>query len=347
MNIKNFFEVLEKRENATERTIVLPKDFSLAVETNESGREIINAVAETETFPIGETAWVSIRNKIGIKGDGLDRLMTSNPSLFCDVVNTLLQQKKKKFKLIRIENSLAAVLDEDYRVMPIAEIFPAIQQIMESEISDLEFITGESEITNSNMYFKTEKSKKTLIKKYNKQSEDYTPVIRVTSSDIGEASLSFYPGFLRKGYLEFLNNEGIRYVHKGEDKENLENLVRNAIPTLFEKLNENFSNFERLDNIVVKNVPLILEGLKDEFKLFSAQDKNALENRWLSFVNDATCEALVTTGETPVFSAYDLICLIQEYMADFPAEQIQKKKGWEHIISRLYASDFSKYDEKR
>jgi len=265
-----FLKFLEERELSTERHEVpadevrfitideslkyyktyqaLAKRLGVTAELLEDTKKRTNIVVafNKNAYLLGDSAWISLKNRMNIYGDGFDQL---GAELQATVLNKRFSQLgKTKVKVIIVDKKIRSIMSEEYAIVPASLLFKTVLQHIEGRFGGYEFVTSYVDHNVTRCKVLLTALANDLNKVYN-LPDKYIPGIMVESSDTGFSANKIGPYWQMIGRSSgtFINqNEYIYMVHKGNT--NLDKVL-DELPNVFLKYQNTLKKFAMLMQI--------------------------------------------------------------------------------------------------
>jgi hypothetical protein len=274
------------------------------LEDTKANTNIIVAINK-QPYALGNSAWVSLRNRMAIYGGGFDLL---GSELQAQVLNKRFSQIDKEVQCIIVDQKIRAIMSEEYAVVPTADLVKSIVDSIEERFETYNMVSGYIDHNISRCKILLPELKDELQTIYNLPDE-YIPGIIIETSDTG-FSANKIGTYWKTKLGSFINsNEYIYIQHKGNaslDK------ILDEIPNLFLKYQNTLKKFAKLLTIklvspvevldrVIKRVGMNAQLAVDLMETFETNLENN-EDMTVFEVFAETCSQCNVTG--PVITEF-------------------------------------------
>lgn len=275
-------ENLAKRLNVDEDLIKDTQDHS----------KIIVSINKTP-YLLGDSSWISIKNRIGIYGYGFDLLDTK---IMTTVLNDRFQEiGNKEVQIIIVNEKIRAIMSDEYSVVPIGDLFTEVMKEVNTRYDDnfeLRDCYVDHNIARCKLLFPELGDE--INRLYNLPDE-YIPGVIIQSSDTG-FSANRVGTFWKTKRGTFINsNEYIELIHKGN---NSMDKVLDELPNLFLKYQNTVKKFAKLMMIELKNPVKVIKLAGKHIGLPKRITKQIVEQFDIDFAS------------TSIVTAYDICSLL-------------------------------------
>lgn len=290
-----FLKMLEEKESNTKRYLPTGKTVRFRSLTAKDMVGGINKEAAADTieytgivveFPdengktlsycLGESAWISIKGRIRIFGDGFDELSLDTK---LPAINERFQRIDDPVTVVVSYDKVRAIMSNQYKVIPAKDVFESVFAISEQRLGDMEFLTGN--ITHdrfaSLVLFPTKGA--ALCETYN-MPQGIVPGMSIETSDTGYSANRIIPRWIvssANGCKRAISlpNESIEMPHIGaaNTMENLEQML----PTLFTKFNNTIERLCELLTIDIMDPVQVIFDVCEKYKIGKRYAKMAAE----------------------------------------------------------------------
>ena len=279
---KKLIEVLKTQEGNTVRKEVAAKDISFvtvdrALHHYQSNAKLAKrigveeevlddtikhtnlvCVIEKEPFLLGNSTWISLKNRINIYGEGFDILSADSKAKV--LTERFRQLGEKTVKVMVVHDKIRSIMSAEYAVMEMSLLFETVLEKTEERFDE---ILTETAWVNQNIAH-TKIQLLDLAEEVNSLyniPDDFIPGILIESSDTGFSSSKVTAYWKKKKGGSFrLDDESIQLVHKGS---NGLDKVKEELPNLF----------LRYQNVVKKLASLMTEEIEQPIKVLRESAK--------------------------------------------------------------------------
>ncbi len=270
-------------------------DLELIKDTEEN-TDMIVVIGEDKKTPylLGNSSWVSIKNRIDIYGKGFD--MLGSDEQVRDINRRLSQLGKEEVQVIIVDNKIRAIMSRMYAVVITANLFKAVIKYSKERFDDYRMVDSyvDHNISSCKLLFTDLREELADIYKL---PDEYVPGIVIQTSDTGWSANRIGAYWQSKG-SSFINaNEYIYMKHKG--KVSLDDIL-DELPNLFLKYQNTLKKFAKLLTIEISQPISVLKKACKHIGIAKKHTK-MLVNEF-----EAELSALSGKGSEPKVTAYDI-----------------------------------------
>lgn len=267
--VDDFLEFLREKEDNTERFEIpanevkfstiehclkyyktedaLAKRLGVSTEVLKDTQKNTNIIVafNKNAYLLGSSAWVSLRNRINIYGDGLDKL---GSELQTAILNKSFSRIDENVKVIVSEKKVRAIMSDEYTVVPASELFKEVLKNTENRFNSYKFVASYVDHNVARCKVLLTELKEELNEIYN-LPDKYTPGIIIETSDTGFSANKIGAYWRSDGGGSFISDEYIYMVHKGGNS--LQKVI-DELPNLFIKYQNTVKKFATLMTIEIR-----------------------------------------------------------------------------------------------
>lgn len=254
------------------------------VEDTKDGTNIIVAI-NREPYLLGESAWNSLKNRIGIYGDGFDKLV---PETKAYVLKERFSQECKPVKVIVCENKIRAVMSSEYAVVPAYFLFQEVLNKVVERFDDYQVVAAMANHNVARIKIILPSVKDDINSLYNLPDE-YIPGLIIETSDTGYSANKIGSFWLANGRGSFITqNEYIYLPHVGNVK--IDDIL-DQLPNLFLKFQNTLKKFAGLMQIEIQYPTRTLKNACKKLKIPKKYTKLIVEQFEANLPQGATVTA--------------------------------------------------------
>ena len=188
-------------------------------------------------YLMGESTWISVKNRIEIFGRGFDMLETVDKA---KTINARLQQlADKQVQVIVVDDKIRAIMSDEYAIVEASDLFSSVEAKLLDRFDGYEMISGYADHTVSRCKLLLPEMAAELNGLYSLPDE-YTPGIIIETSDVGYSANKIGPYWKTKGGSFIRMKEYIYMQHKGDT--NLDKILE-ELPNLFLRYQNTLKKF--------------------------------------------------------------------------------------------------------
>lgn len=183
-------------------------------------------------YPVGEGAWLSLKQRIEIFGKGLLEL---EDTILRDVLNS--RTNKQKYQVLLIDDKVRGMFtnsNRGYKYISQEELLTVCYDAACKRFGDVAFYYGEVTYDYSIFKFMIKDNTQSLTDIYGKE-EDFTPGLMLKTSDTGYQATEIIPIWRINGVVCPEDYEGLKLVHRGFGNEDYDK-IRDCMPNIFVRM---------------------------------------------------------------------------------------------------------------
>lgn len=310
-NKQDFLSLLNKREEETKRTRLPAKGikfFSVGDTVRKNSKTlssvpdaILNDTRNNTDIvarwgkgkskgyvPMGTSAWISVKGRIDIYGNGFTQLKSGLQSTvlnkrFADIGD-------REVQVVTVAGKVRAIMSDEYAVIPASDFFTAVLQHVEQKYSTGKTIHASIDHNVSRLKIVFPEIADTLALAYNLPHK-YTPGLIIETSDTGFCA-NRVCGFWQSGNASFITESNkVELIHIGGAT--IDKIIE-QLPNIFIRYQNTVKKFAALMLQKIDSPLHVLKGACKELKLPRKASKAILEQFNLTY-----------TGQP--FTAYDIV----------------------------------------
>lgn len=235
----------------------------LVVDTEESLNMIavLNIDDERKPFLVGESSWISIKNRIDIYGGGFDVLSTEEKVR--DMNFRFEQMGDKVVKIIIVDGKIRAIMSDMYAIVVASELFRTVVDYSRLRYGQCDTVSTyvDHNLCNAKLLFselKDELSETYML------PDVHVPGIVIQTSDTGFSGNRIGAYWKTPKGSFIVSDEYVYIRHKG--KISLDDIV-DELPNLFLKYQNTLKRFSELLCIEIKNPVTTLKKACQKIKI--------------------------------------------------------------------------------
>lgn len=303
-----FIGELDRRENNTNRLTVKASEIQfstieeakrwygpmflerLGVEEHlvEDTEKQLNMIANIGDQPylVGESTWISIKNRVDIYGKGFDLLPPEEQVR--DINKVLSLFPNMEMQVICVDSKIRAMMSKEYAVIKQNELFNEIMVASIERFDDLTFINGIIDYNTTRCKIIFEELKDELSGLYGLK-DSFVPGLFIESSDTGHSGNKVGAFWMNDRGHSFINSSEYIYMkHRG--KNNLEKLL-NKLPEIFLKYQDVLQKFAEMLTIEIAQPMSVLRKACRDLKIPKREAELLRQNLEINLGAEATCTA--------------------------------------------------------
>lgn len=291
-------------------------------------------------YPLRETAWKGLLDRARVSGNSLTRI---DSELLADLLTQCTQVYKNDVRFLIRDEMITAVVsgdETDYKVLPIYDLFLAVEEELNKRFSGFKFERGYTDYTYTSLSWSLPGQRDEIIGNYIKHllvngwrkhmTDKIMPGVMFQSSDTGVSSVKIST-FLQTGAKSYIRiGSAISMDHRNNSS--IEEFKK-RLEGMFGKMQETVEDLNKLLDIKIKYPVSTMQNVCDFLKV---PKKPAAE---------AINMYQVTIGDQPD-TAHGIFMAMQEILYNMKVNNTSMGKilQIEEDITRCIKLNWSKYD---